>query len=557
MAVRTGLYLRVSSFNKSAGLSIPSQLARLREDTERASEVVVETFVDQAKTGTSAKKRPEYQRLLQWVREGRLDKIRIESVDRGHRNELDRREFERELQKYSVILQYAGEQEKTPPAVRNLNRAIRGAVAELEAGQASERVYKRLLFKFQRGEWVGGRTPYGLRLDGKGWVEPDPETYPVLLYILRRRGAGAGYGKITDELNTGISIDDEPPFVPETPMMRMWKRRPVIIRQNPETGEFLEEARERPKGLWHRATVRRICEAAVNGVYAGIVDWGAVSTRFADDSDGNPKQRHIHNTGKPFVPEDILDAVRAIEVPLIERRGRKPKYQTYLVKPTCGLCGAPMGGAAVSQIWKSRRDGTPKRYSYRRYICTSNTSYSQCKAQRQDATYIEQYVIERVSEHLQVTSPAELAAAVEEVAQKVKISLERGLQDILALIQDAEYRRDQALDVLMRHEGHISERLQEEYIRRSEDAVQEVDSLEGKKRTLEAGLIRLEDDLCRVRLNILQPLADATLWTDPEQREVLKRALALLVKKVVVYPAPHGARPERIDVELASVTELL
>jgi TolA-binding protein len=162
-----------------------------------------------------------------------------------------------------------------------------------------------------------------------------------------------------------------------------------------------------------------------------------------------------------------------------------------------------------------------------------------------------------VSEHLQVTSPAELAAAVEQAAQEVKTTLEHGLEDVLALIQDAEHRRDQALSTLMRLEGHISERLQEEYIRRSEDAVQEVDNLEGKKRTIEAGLIRLEDDLRRVRLNVLQPLADATLWTNPDQREVLKRALALLVKKVVVYPAPQGARPERIDVELASVTELL
>jgi len=33
-------------------------------------------------------------------------------------------------------------------------------------------------------------------------------------------------------------------------MMRMWKRLPVLIRQNPETGEFFEEGREPPKGLW-------------------------------------------------------------------------------------------------------------------------------------------------------------------------------------------------------------------------------------------------------------------------------------------------------------------
>jgi len=70
------------------------------------------------------------------------------------------------------------------------------------------------------------------------------------------------------------------------------------------------------------------------------------------------------------------------------------------------------------------------------------------------------------------------------------------------LLLDAHRQRDQALDTLERLDKHISDRLRDEYVRRAEMCVPEIDELEAKQRTIEAGLIRLEDNLLRVRLNV-------------------------------------------------------
>jgi DNA invertase Pin-like site-specific DNA recombinase len=84
MTVRTALYLRVSSREQAKeGISIPDQLERLRAEARAAGETVVAVFVDQARSGTKAINRPEYQSLLRAARQHDFDRVRVESVDRS------------------------------------------------------------------------------------------------------------------------------------------------------------------------------------------------------------------------------------------------------------------------------------------------------------------------------------------------------------------------------------------------------------------------------------------------------------------------------------------
>ena len=46
------------------GFSIPDQLARLRAEVKTAGELVAGEFIDQARSGTNAARREEYQKLL-------------------------------------------------------------------------------------------------------------------------------------------------------------------------------------------------------------------------------------------------------------------------------------------------------------------------------------------------------------------------------------------------------------------------------------------------------------------------------------------------------------
>ncbi|MFL5806101.1 MAG: recombinase family protein [Roseiflexaceae bacterium] len=163
------------------GFSIPDQLARLRAEASAAGERVVAEFIDQARSGASAAKRSEYQSLLAGARRHEFDRVRVESVDRGHRNDFERREFEQEMQALGIEVVYSGEPEKQAPQYRKLQRGIKGVLAEWESDETSQRTYKRQRYRAQKGMWCGGPRPYGLQSDGKGWFEPDPEAYTVLL----------------------------------------------------------------------------------------------------------------------------------------------------------------------------------------------------------------------------------------------------------------------------------------------------------------------------------------------------------------------------------------
>ena len=179
---RTALYLRCSSRDQiQHGFSIPDQLARLRAEAHAADERVVAEFIDQARSGTSAANRTDYQHLLAAARRHEFERIRVESVDRGHRNDLERRQFETEMAALGVEVIYSGEPEKQAPQYRKLQRGIKGVLAEWESDETSQRTYKRHRYRAEKGKWRGGHIFYGLQPDGQGWFEPEPETYPVLL----------------------------------------------------------------------------------------------------------------------------------------------------------------------------------------------------------------------------------------------------------------------------------------------------------------------------------------------------------------------------------------
>ncbi len=67
---------------------------------------------------------------------------------------------------------------------------LRGLLAEWEVDETSQRTYKCHRYRAQQGKWRGGPIPYGLQPESTGWFEPDPETYPILLWMLEWRVGG-------------------------------------------------------------------------------------------------------------------------------------------------------------------------------------------------------------------------------------------------------------------------------------------------------------------------------------------------------------------------------
>jgi DNA invertase Pin-like site-specific DNA recombinase len=531
MMIRTALYLRCSSLDQlQRGFSIPDQLARLRGETRTAGESIAGEYIDQAQSGKSAAKRREYQRLLADARLGKFDRVRVESVDRGHRNDTERRQFEDELHALGVQVIYSGEPEKQAPQYRKFNRAMRGAVAELEADETSQRTYKRQLYRAKKGKWRGGTIPYGLLPDGDGWFVSDPETYPALCYIMERRAEGLGHHRIARLLNEGVALDGKEPAVPVTPGMRLYLRKPYLERQDPETGDILRLERRIPDTSWKRHTVRELCEAAVDGVYAGILQWGRTANRFDEDAEGNPKQPVIVDTGRPLVDVELLRRVQAVELAARTEKQAPRSHNQFLLAHLlyCGHCAHTMPGHTVTK-YKGERH-----YRYRKYRCNGRSKRpGSCTLTILGADRLEQTVLEALFAETSRVAPRALIRAVNEAVERRREELTRALVTLDEQVAAETAQRDEILDALIRDKT-LTPILRQAMMERAESVASKLTYRKTQQETLRAGLQTLDAQARNVGRTLQQADVDPKRWREPAVRAALQRALRLMVRRIEV-----------------------
>lgn len=559
MAIRTALYIRVSSARQArSGASIPDQISRLTQAAQQAGEIVVGIYVDQARSGASAVHRPKYQALLAAARLKEFDRVRVESVDRGHRNDDDRREFEREMQKLGIKLIYNGEAENQAPQHRKFNRGLRGVVAELESDEASQRTYNRHRHRAQQGRWRGGNIPYGLQSDGHGWFEPDPEHYRTLCWILERRAEGLGYYRIAKMLNTGINLVDGEPLVPPTPGLLQYRRKPYLLRQDPETGDEVRIPKEIPDDNWKPQTVGHICNEAVDGVYAGIYHWGRKANRFHEDDQGHTKEPVRTDTGKPLVEKALLQRVRVVELDHGPDAVAPTVKNTFLLNHLlrCGHCGKAIPGYTTSKYKNVR--GEKVCYKYRKYRCAGRVNKpGTCKMTILDAEKLEQMVLGAVFAETVRIAPRTLAKALGTAVERRRSELLSALEVLAGQSRDAELRRDEALDSLLR-DRNLSDTVRQAISARAEAAVQELSELETNERTLRAGLSALDSQARSVERTLTNPDLDPARWEEPAANLALQRALRVMVRRIEVSRQSKGRYSVKIwlyDAENLLVSE--
>ncbi|GAB4444914.1 MAG: hypothetical protein OHK0015_46740 [Chloroflexi bacterium OHK40] len=552
MAKRTALYIRCSSLDQvRRGFSIPDQLARLRAEARSASELVVAEFIDQARSGASATKREEFQKLLAAARRREFDRVRVESVDRGHRNDMERRQFEADMTLLEIEVVYSGEPEKQAPQYRKLQRGIKGVLAEWESDETSQRTYKRHRYRAQQGKWRGGNIPYGVLPDGQGWFEPDPESYAVLLWILGKRGEGLSYHTIARMLNEGIVLEEgSEPQVPPTPGLLIYQRRPYLERQDPETGEVIHEPRRVPAGTWIAFTINEICSKAVDGVYAGVLRWGENANRFREDADGNLKRPVRVETGKPLVPESILRRVQAVELAVKDGEADTVSpFNSYLLASLrCGLCGESVHG------YTSTKYKGEKKYRYRKYRCAGRVNRpGSCQLPMLSAEALEQAVLEVVLADLQERSQEALLAEINAAVERRRAELEKAIELAEERLAELERRRSAALDALTFQLKSASERVRAALAEQADDALAACDEAEEQIRKLQLGIEVLDEKARSIELTLTDPFLDPARWNEPEAHFALKRALNLLVHGMTVRQEGPGAY--YVEVEVYEIRE--
>lgn len=163
-ATRAGLYLRVSTAHQAAtGVSLDEQEHRLRTLAQRHNATVVALYRDDGYSGHSMD-RPDVQRCLRDVAAGALDVLYILELERGHRNERDRHNFEHYLADHGVDLVYEAEPQSSRYSQRQAMRNMQGVMAQYYSDHISETVRDKMRYLAEvLRRYPNGRTPFGLR----------------------------------------------------------------------------------------------------------------------------------------------------------------------------------------------------------------------------------------------------------------------------------------------------------------------------------------------------------------------------------------------------------
>lgn len=177
--MRVALYARVSTEEQALhGLSIDAQIAAL--DAWAVGQTVVDHYVD---LGISARKpitkRPELQRLLRDVEQGKIDLVVFCKLDRWTRNVREYYKAQDILDANNVPWKAIHEDYETVTSLGKFKTNIMLAVNQQEAEKTGERVKAVFDDKRRRGLVPTGKVPLGIQLI-EGHYAPSPEADKVV-----------------------------------------------------------------------------------------------------------------------------------------------------------------------------------------------------------------------------------------------------------------------------------------------------------------------------------------------------------------------------------------
>ncbi len=205
---RVFLYIRVSTEEQALhGLSIEAQAVALQEWAKQNGHKIVDTYID---AGISARKpaskRPELQRLLNDIRDGKGDMVAFTKLDRWFRNISQYYKVQEILEQYHVDWKTIQEDYDTTTASGRLKINIMLSVAQDEADRTSERIKAVNELKRQKREPLTGDCPTGYKLEGKKFIKDPEKEKAVSAFFKRYLECGSVSEAMKPALENGLRI---------------------------------------------------------------------------------------------------------------------------------------------------------------------------------------------------------------------------------------------------------------------------------------------------------------------------------------------------------------
>ncbi|NCB92398.1 MAG: transposase [Clostridia bacterium] len=334
---RTAIYVRLSrEDNLSDSDSIENQITFLKEYIgTRPYLQLVRSYADNGYTGTDFN-RPEWQHLMEDVRNGDINCIIVKDLSRLGRNYIETGEFLEKICPFFGIRFIAVNDSfdtETVEANGQISVSLSNIINDYYAKDISRKVSTTLRNKMENGEYIGNWEKYGYSKapDNKNKLIINPETAPVVRMIYQWRSEGISYMGINKKLNAM-----------EVPSPSQYKANRGIVTNNNQKNRII---------LWNKHMVTEILKditylghlaqrKCAQSLYAGI------PTTIADEQDWIM----VRNTHEPIIEQELFDKVQQINNATAQQtKANSGKYDhlpkeknIYGKKFTCADCGSIM-----------------------------------------------------------------------------------------------------------------------------------------------------------------------------------------------------------------------
>ena len=200
--LRVAPYCRVSTGNEE---QLTSFTAQMEYYTQRIAETegwtMARMYADKGISGTSAKRRPEFLKMIRDAEQGKIDLVITKSVSRFCRNTLDGLEYVRRLKRCGVGVYFEKDHTNTLTMDNEMILTFMMSQAQAESESMSTNIKWGFRKRFQDGVvYYHYGTLLGYRRGPDGGPEIDPEEAAVVRRIFARCLMGQSFQQICDGL---------------------------------------------------------------------------------------------------------------------------------------------------------------------------------------------------------------------------------------------------------------------------------------------------------------------------------------------------------------------
>ena len=201
-----GIYMRVSTEDQAReGFSLPEQKERLEAYCKFNGYKIVEYYTDAGISAKTGNFRPEYDRMLEDGKQGKINMIIALKLDRITRSTRDWETLMDYLEKYNINIAFVNDDINTTTANGKMVSRIMMSVSQNEIERTSERTIIGLEGAIKQGH-IPARAPLGYKHIDKKLV-PDPLTKDIVIRIYNLYFEGLTYNTIAKLFNKEKVLD--------------------------------------------------------------------------------------------------------------------------------------------------------------------------------------------------------------------------------------------------------------------------------------------------------------------------------------------------------------